>query len=504
MQAAQSSNRVDHRIRDRLARVLGETRFQRYIEDSARLRFADGALCVSVPTTFHRDRLDRRFGDQLVRAAREAIGSECVEIRWRIEPEAFEPEEGHAPEAPRRGAPSGERAGSDEGSRECLGGVGAPPIAPRLRARAHPGRREKDGAPSRRFHRLEDFVVGSTNRLAYEAARRIGEGERDGFGALCLYGVCGVGKTHLLQGIARRYRERHPGANVRYTTGERFANEYIALVREGKPDEFRKRYRRLDLLCLDDVHFLSGKRSTQSEFLHTFEALELAGARIVLASDEHPKLVRDLHASIVSRVSSGMIVEIERPDREMRCQLVRALGARRGLVLDGAAVEELAGACRGSVREIEGAVTRVDAYARLLSPGTSAGQRIGVGTIRQVVASGRSRAPRRPIRVSEVLEAVCEVVRVEASEVLGPSRHRRIVLARSLAARAARDLTTHSFPEIARALNRRNHSTIVTACQRIGEQIERGATIRDETSLREVRVADLYDEVRARLLGQRG
>jgi chromosomal replication initiator protein len=431
------------------------------------------------------------------------VGSECVEIRWRIEPEAFAPEQTCAPIAPGRGAGSGERTGLDEGGdRSGGGGSDAPPLAPRPTARSHRGHRERDGAHPERFHRLEDFIVGASNRLAYEAARRLGEGERDGFGALCLYGVCGVGKTHLLQGVARRYRERHPGAEIRYTTAERFANEYIALICEGKADEFRKRYRRLDLLCLDDVHFLSGKKSTQSEFLHTFETLELAGARVVIASDEHPKVVRDLSASIVSRVSSGMVVEIERPDREMRVRLVRAIAAKRGLALDDGAVAEIAGACLGSVREIEGAVMRVDAFSRLLTSGAPQTERVGVSTVRQVMAGECSRRPRRPIRVSEVLEAVCEVVRVEASDVLGPGRHRRIVLARSLVARASRELTSHSFPEIARALNRRNHSTIVTACQRIERQIARGDTVRDEPSLREVRIADLYDEVRARLLGR--
>jgi chromosomal replication initiator protein len=340
--------------------------------------------------------------------------------------------------------------------------------------------------------------------MAHEAARRLAEDQNPIFGALGLYGVCGVGKTHLLQGIARRFAELRPGSRVKYTTTERFANEYIALIREGKPDEFRRRYRPLDLLCLDDVHFLSGKKATQSEFLHTFEALELSGARVVLASDEHPKMIRDLHASIVSRVSSGIIVEIEAPDRETRVRLVRALGERRGVAFEDGAAEELAGACRGSVRDIEGAVTRVEAYSRLLGPVRDGASPITLSAVRQVASGDRSRVPKRPIRLGEILEAACSVVRVEASEVLGPGRHRRIVLARSLAARLARDLTNHSFPEIARAMNRRNHSTIVTASQRIGRQIERGDTVRDEPSLREIRVADLYDQARGRLLGRAG
>ncbi len=482
--------------------MLGETRFQRYIQDSARISFDEGALCVCVPSAFHRDRLDRRIGGELALAARETFG-QATEIRWRIEPSAFVDasasvrDDGPAG-ASRRGASGGL---GDEGRGGSAGAEGAAPSA----RRRHPGAPRPHARPAHageRYRRLEDFIVGPSNRMAYEAARQVAEEERAIFGALSIHGVCGVGKTHLLQGIARRFAELRPGARVKYTTAERFANEYIALVREGKPDEFRRRYRPLDLLCLDDVHFLSGKKSTQSEFLHTFEALELSGARVVLASDEHPKLIRDLHASIVSRLASGIVACIEPPDRETRARLVRALAERRGLTLEDDGVEELAGAHRGSVRELEGAVTRVDAFARLLGLGD--GGRIGAAAVRQVLTTERSRVPRRPIRLGEILEAVCAVVRVEPSEVLGPGRHRRIVLARSLAARLARDLTNHSFPEIARAMNRQNHSTIVTASQRVGAQIERGATVRDEPGLREVRIADLYDEARARLLGRAG
>lgn len=497
--------------------MLGETRFQRYIQDSARISYDDGALCVSVPTAFHRDRLDRRFGDELTLAAREAFGNPSVHIRWQIEPAAFDARLGDvrddAPTVPERT----DRAAEGENDGGSLGADGPAPIARRrhnptpryadpLAPIPHPGLAHapnvRRSIPGERFHRLEDFVVGPSNRMAYEAARRVAEDENAIFGVLSLYGVCGVGKTHLLQGITRRFAERRPGARIKYTTTERFANEYIALVRDGKADEFRRRYRPLDLLCLDDVHFLSGKKATQSEFLHTFEALELSGARVVIASDEHPKMIRDLHASIVSRVSSGIIVEVETPDRETRVRLVRTLGERRGLVFEAGAAEEVAGACRGSVRDIEGAVTRVEACASLLGAGRDG--RITPGIARQVLSTDRSRMPVRPIRLGEILEAVCSVVRVDASEVLGPGRHKRIVLARSLAARLARDLTNHSFPEIARAMNRRNHSTIVTASQRIERQIEGGATVRDEPSLREVRIADLYDQARGRLLGRAG
>lgn len=486
MSAFPTSEVSESGVRDALARVVGETSFQRYFQDSTRLRVSDGALEIEVPSAFHRDRLDRRFRRELAGAAREALhGVEGeVSIRWLIEPRSFGGSSSGGGASPPAGGGVVSAPGEGDGARRVS----------RVRARSG----ESDASSD-----LSEFVVGASNRLAYEASRRFAEVSEAGFGSLCLHGACGVGKTHLVRGLCRRFRSAHSGARVRCTTGERFANEYIASIREGEPESFRRRHRRLDLLCVDDFDFIAGKKATQTEFLHTIEALCLGGGRVVVSCGAHPRSVADLDASIVSRVVSGMVVEVEPADFETRLEIVGRFLQRRGLSLESGAMEAVAASSHGSVRELEGAVTRVEAYARLMGEGSVS--RLTVSRVRQILGGERGAASRRPVRLGEVLDAACAVSGVEVSEVLGPSRHRRVVLARSLAARLARDVTNHSYPEIAKALNRRNHSTIVTACQRFTAQMESGVSVgATGRGGRALRVVDLYERARGRLLGRVG
>src|SRR5262249_7964579 len=155
---------------------------------------------------------------------------------------------------------------------------------------------------------------------------------------------CGLGKTHLLQGVARRLQEVRPSAVVRYTTGEAFTNEYIAAVRagSGKCEQFRRAYRGVGLLCIDDVHFLANKQATQGELLHTFDAIDLSGARVALASDEHPRMVRSFSEALVSRFMSGAVVKLDFPERELRERMILAIAGRRGHTIDPAGVRLLA------------------------------------------------------------------------------------------------------------------------------------------------------------------
>jgi chromosomal replication initiator protein len=232
--------------------------------------------------------------------------------------------------------------------------------------------------------------------------------------------------------------------------------------------------RRLDLLALDDIHFLSNKSATQQELLHTLDAIDLSGARIVMASDEHPRHVNRFSQALVSRCVKGIVVEVQRPDRATRLSLIRHVAAARGLRLHDAAVEVIATHCVGSVREIEGALAKLAAM-RLLSPSSGGGADgdgapIGVVLVERMFRDDRH--PRTPVRLASIVEAVCAQLGVDRAEVMSASRHRRIVLARGLISHLARELTTHSFPEIARALGRRNHSTILTAGRRLQEQLE--------------------------------
>lgn len=264
-------------------------------------------------------------------------------------------------------------------------------------------------------------------------------------------------------------------------------NAFVAALRAGDMSSFRTAYRGLDLLCIDDMHFLSNKTQTQNELLHTFDTINFDGARVVLASDEHPRDIAQFGKALASRFVSGAVIRLDPPDDDLRVSLVRELALRRGLPLENAAVEMIAGQSADlkdpSVRAIEGMITQVEAVYHLLPDLCGPGGRIGLGVVGRALgmsASGRSARTRlrRPIRLNQILDEVCRSLDIEPADVLGRGRHRRVVLARAMTTLLARRITTCSFPEIARGLGRPSHSTVVTAHQRILSQLKAGELVR--------------------------
>ncbi len=457
-------------LTESLQRRIGARRYDLWFGPSAAHVHIDGATVrVDLASEYVADWIGRHFSDDLRQAARESLG-DAATVSMQVAPQAFGRGEG-------RDTPNSTSA-------EPRGGAGAG-IASRPERTS--SRRGLEAERRASLRRLDEFVVGPSNQLALDAGRRLAE-DFDGAPSLFfVHGDCGVGKTHLIQGICERRRALAPRQHVRYTTAEQFTNEYLTALREGSLDTFRKSLRRLDLLAIDDIHFLSNKTATQSEFLHTMDAIDLSGARIVLASDEHPKAIRKFSQQLVSRFLSGMVVRIERPDRETRLRLVRQLAAERGLAIQPAAEELIALRCVGSVREIAGALARIAAFAQVLPLGTDASSTSDTGTgnahhtgslrtpvgailVERALAEEGGR-PTGPVRLADILEATCHRLGVEREEVLGTGRHRRVVLARSLVVHLARELTTHSFPEIARALGRDTHSSAHTAARRVDDMI---------------------------------
>ena len=455
-----------------LIRRLGAQRYEMWFGTGTRLELRDDALEVIVPSPYAAEWIKRHYTDALRDVAAETLGlGEAPRIRIRS---AVRHREGdHGGGAPSRdSSPRPVDGAARESSRADADGPGGRPAVPRRKPAAD------------RWRRLEDFVVGPSNTLAYEIARRTAEGGSGAERMLFLHGECGVGKTHLLQGICRRRHERSgdriQAARVRYTTGEQFTNEFIAAVRGGLVDAFRRRFRGLDVLAIDDVHFLSNKTATQGEFLHTLDAIGLGGATVVLASDEHPRQIARFNRSLVSRFLAGMVVELDPPDRETRRQLLRRLLAARGFEVTEAAEEAIVGRFVASARELEGVAAKLTALAALDdAPGgasRSAAGRISLGMVlvERLLEEDRRATRRTPVRLTSIVEAVSSTFGVRREELLSTSKHRTASEARGVVVLIARRLTTLSYPEIARGLGRRNHSAIHAAERRVRTVIEEG------------------------------
>lgn len=475
--------RICRTIAHTLMNRVGSDRFDRYFRDAARLELEGETLTVRVDSPFYKDWLIARFAQPLLEAAREVTGNPRLTLNWSAEPpSAADPSETPHNPAPTADDPQPRRAGR--------------PAPQSRRAGAASRSLWRSGSNASLRHRLDEFVVGPGNRIPLEAATRLADLRSDpGYRLLFIHGRCGVGKTHLLQGIAQRVAESssHDKPRVWYATGEAFTNEYVASVRTGRIEAFRKQIRALDLLCIDDVHFIAGKSSTQSECLHTLDALDLGGARVALASDAHPRQIENFSERLRSRCLSGLMLELTSPDRETRMQMIESMARMRGFLLQHDAVQIIEQSSGPTARDLEGVLTRIDAVRRL----TTLDGLVSAALVRSVIDSASTFKPRRPIRAELIVDVICRELGIDRAEILGPGRHKRLVLARSLAAYLARELTTQSYPEIARALGRPSHSSVITACQRFTRQTAETITPSVGADLVGMTHADLCSRLRS-------
>lgn len=457
------------RLARRLADTVGQGRFKSWLQ-SAPLRLSDQELEITVPNRFAADWITSRCQGELQQAIRQELGR-SVAVKLTV------------------AAPAPGKHIQDSSAPDLAPAPAAPAMRPAI----------SSDSPTASFrHDLSDLVVGPSNELAYRAVARLIEDPHARINPLFIHGGCGLGKTHLLQGLCRRYQQQGTARRCRYTTAEEFTNEYIAAVKGNRLVDFRKKLRQLDLLAIDDVHFMAGKTATQVEFLHTFNAIDLGGAKLVLASDAHPKLIKQFSDALVSRFMSGMVVQVSPPDAEMRQRILRALADRRGLkLLDGVIMTLAAQAT--SIRELEGMIVKLAAVAQLTRRPGQLQEPIGHALVNQALGMANHATSHRPVRIDLIVQTVCEHLAVEKQQVMARSRHSRIVLARSIIIHLARQLTTLSYPELARALSRPNHSTIVTAAQRIQQQISSRLSIGLIDSLGVDRLDLLVDLLRQKL-----
>lgn len=459
---------------------IGEDRFRAWFgSGTSSLRFDGQRMIVDSQNQFVADWIDKHFAGDLRMAAQDALG-DGVRVDVTVAPAHSTPRHGRTPDD-RAADPSRHAAAPPHHSRHAATSSRGRSAPDASHARDGSNQNGVDRAASTLFEpkplrpalrKLESFVVGACNRLAYSAAERFAEHHDPAdTSALLIYGECGVGKTHLLQGICDRYNERRGRISAaRYVPAEQFTNAYITAVRERRLDQFRKEYRRLELLAIDDVHFFASKEGTQAEFMHTMDAIDLSGARLVLASDQHPRLIPQLDPALVNRLVARLIVRMDVPDQATRKAIVQQLAQRRGLPLIDSAADAIAARCQGSVREIEGVLAQLAAL-RDDSP-TMRDQPVGLLLIDQLFRYHAPLTRTGPVRLAAILEAVCAQQQIDRADLIGRGRHARVVLARGLIAYLARELTSHSYPEIAHALGRGCHSTVHAAAKRIESLVE--------------------------------
>ncbi|HVB96839.1 MAG TPA: chromosomal replication initiator protein DnaA [Chloroflexota bacterium] len=317
---------------------------------------------------------------------------------------------------------------------------------------------------------FETFTVGKSNQAAHAAAMSVAEDPGRGYNPLFIYGGVGLGKTHLLHAIANVVVRS--GSRTLYVPAEDFTNDLVNAIREHRTDDFRLRYRTIEVLLVDDVQFIAGKEATQEEFFHTFNALHNVGHQIVLTSDRPPKAIANLAERLQSRFAWGIAIDVQLPDLETRRAILQAKAAFQQVDVPEAVIDFLASAIQSNIRELEGALNRVVAYSRLMN------QALSVNMARAAIEDLVQSAQKRLLSPSDVVDAVCRYYRIEPRALKGKERVKEVVLPRQVAMFLMRQRTQSSLVDIGRELGGRDHSTVLHGCDRIQSEAQADVQLR--------------------------
>ncbi|MET9746637.1 MULTISPECIES: chromosomal replication initiator protein DnaA [Streptomyces] len=331
---------------------------------------------------------------------------------------------------------------------------------------AQPAPATGPGEPTARLnpkYLFDTFVIGASNRFAHAAAVAVAEAPAKAYNPLFIYGESGLGKTHLLHAIGHYARSLYPGTRVRYVSSEEFTNEFINSIRDGKGDSFRKRYREMDILLVDDIQFLADKESTQEEFFHTFNTLHNANKQIVLSSDRPPKQLVTLEDRLRNRFEWGLITDVQPPELETRIAILRKKAVQEQLNAPPEVLEFIASRISRNIRELEGALIRVTAFASLNRQPVDLG--LTEIVLKDLIPGGEDSTPE--ITSTAIMSETADYFGLTVEDLCGSSRGRQLVTARQIAMYLCRELTDLSLPKIGALFGGRDHTTVMHADRKI-------------------------------------
>ena len=313
---------------------------------------------------------------------------------------------------------------------------------------------------------FERFIVGSSNKFAHAAAYAVAQRPAAENNPLFIYGNSGLGKTHLMYAIANVLRRTHPEFRIIYVKGEDFTNELITAIQKADVQSFRNKYRVVDLLLLDDVQFIAGKERTQEEFFHTFNALYEAKKQIVLTSDRPPKEINTLEERMKTRFEWGLQADIGSPDYETRMAILRKKEELEGYNIDNEIIKYIATNVKSNIRELEGSLTRLVAYAQLTN------RPITVQLCEEALHDIFAKKVRKEVTAQVIMQAVANYYSITVDDLIRPTRRREIAVPRQIAMYITRDLTNLSLPQIGQVFGNRDHTTVLHGCNQIANAIK--------------------------------
>jgi chromosomal replication initiator protein len=442
-----------------LREQVSDAIWQAYLSGITPLSIKDSEIVLGVPNTLIRDRVESRFLGLIQDTVTGTVGRDLI-VHLEVVAPIYEPGEDNLalvdtdhPEAGSRSSANSSAgtsswqdrstspAGSTQGGRTQAGPIESPVLDPR--------------------YTFDTFVIASSNRFAHAAAQSVAESPARSYNPLFIYGDAGLGKTHLLHAIGNYVLENFNGRHVRYVTTETYMNEFVDAIRTNTTTAFKRRYRECDVLLIDDVQFMERKESLQEEFFHTFNSLYGASKQIVLTSDRPPKSIATLEDRLRSRFLSGLITEVQPPELETRLAILQTKAEHEHVDVPDDVLEFIATHVKDNIRELEGALIRVTAFASLNRQPLS--RELAEQVLSDIVSADQ---PRR-ITPQVILDATSDTFGFSVEELCGPNRRRPLVTARQVSMYVFRELTDFSYPAIGREFGGRDHSTVMHAVEKI-------------------------------------
>jgi chromosomal replication initiator protein len=480
--------------------TLSPANFETWLRDTALVDVDDTRFRIAVPNGFAKDWLESRYRSLISQTLGRIVGY-GVQVDFVVGAVEAEPgaDGGAGPELstePTNGTHEAPQPAPVAMRPVAVGpGVlsrpndGAQPrvAGPSPQVRVEPGRVGGEGGATyiNTRYTFGNFIVGSANRLAHAASLSVAERPGHAYNPLFLYGGVGLGKTHLMHAIGNQVMAKFPRKRVVYATSEKFTNEFITSIQQGKIDEFRARYRRIDLLLIDDIQFIADKERTQEEFFHTFNAIHEDGKQIVLSSDRPPKAILTLEERLRSRFEWGLIADLTAPDLETRIAILRAKAEEGAVPISSEVIEFTARKVVSNIRELEGALNRIVAYAAM------GAMPISIELAQAVLSNVLYNPKKRQITPERIAIAVSEYYSVPLEALRGQKRDKAIVVPRQIAMFLMREETDVSLLRIGAELGNRDHSTVLHACDKITRESAGNDELRREiAAVRELIYAD--------------
>lgn len=446
------------RCLESLKKDLNRQSFETWFKPTKASVTENNTLTVQVPNEFFRDWIRDHYQPQIQKALK-AVHPVQLEIQFEVEPVAPKaPMDAHLPlfdspeanvsvevvEKPRLTMPTPARTAGDS-----------------------------EFILNTKFN-FESFVVGNSNRFAHAACLAVAESPARSYNPLFIYGGVGLGKTHLLQAIGNFVVEQNPNIKVLYISSEKFMNDFIQSIQAGRQQDFRNKYRTVDVLLIDDIQFWEGKEATQEEFFHTFNVLYEAQKQIVATSDSHPKEIK-LEERLKNRFEMGLITDIQEPDLETRIAILRKKAESEGILVPNEVTAFIANHAKANIRELEGSMLRVIAFASLTR------QEITLEMVKEVLKDSLPNEERR-ISVDAIQRVVAERYNCKYSDMKSKKRTKQIAFPRQIAMFLSRELTPHSLSEIGAAFGGKDHTTIIHAYEKIEELLTSDITLLAEVN----------------------